>query len=81
MPSQSLKPLTSQSETGLRTPKKLAEYLECSEVQLWKLRKEGCGPKFIQMGRNIRYRDADVEEWLAEQIVEPNPTHMKTLRH
>lgn len=33
----------------------------------------GEGPAFFKVGRHTRYRDRDVERWLAERRQEPRP--------
>jgi predicted DNA-binding transcriptional regulator AlpA len=34
-------------------------------LELW--RSVGRGPRFVKLGRSVRYRKRDVERWLAEQ--------------
>lgn len=36
---------------------------------LEKLRVYGGGPKFLRLGRAVRYRTADLENWLAARVV------------
>lgn len=31
----------------------------------------GEGPRFVRIGRSVRYRPEDVEAWLAAQVVDP----------
>lgn len=38
-------------------------------LQAWRLLRRG--PRYIKVGRAVRYRTADVEAWLAERIVTP----------
>jgi excisionase family DNA binding protein len=33
---------------------------------------EGKGPRFYKVGRHARYRQEDVETWLAERVKEPS---------
>jgi predicted DNA-binding transcriptional regulator AlpA len=47
----------------LATPAQLAEWLQISTDALSKLRIAGTGPKFIKIGREIRYAWADVHQW------------------
>lgn len=49
----------------LWTPEDLAKYTGTTvkTVYDWKLR--GVGPKVLKIGRHLRYRRSDVEEWLA----------------
>ena len=46
------------------TETEVAEMLRCTKAALRKWRREGRGPRFIRVGRLIRYRLADVEEFL-----------------
>lgn len=49
----------------LLTPQQLAEHLGITTEALSKMRLEpGKGPKFVKLGRDIRYRWPDVLEWL-----------------
>jgi excisionase family DNA binding protein len=36
---------------------------------LQKLRTNGGGPRFLKLGRSVRYREQDLEEWLAGRVV------------
>ncbi|WP_026529757.1 helix-turn-helix transcriptional regulator [Haematomicrobium sanguinis] len=51
----------------LLTPSTLAEYAGYSVAGLAQMRYMGTGPKFIKMGRQVRYRLSDVEAWLDQQ--------------
>ena len=55
------------------TPLQAAEYTGLSESYLAKLRMTtitGSGPKFIRLGlRAIRYRRADLDEWMVSKTV------------
>ena len=42
--------------------------LALSERTIERLRVSGLGPKFVRCGRSIRYRLADVEEWIASRV-------------
>lgn len=33
----------------------------------------GTGPRYVRVGRHVRYRRADVDAWLSAQTVEPTP--------
>ena len=41
-----------------------ATYIGCSPRKLWQLRKAGQGPKFIRIGRLIRYPRHLLLEWM-----------------
>ena len=45
-----------------------AERLGLSPSTLNKWRVQGCGPKFVKLGRSVAYRPADIDAWLAEQV-------------
>ena len=46
-----------------------AEYLGLSPTTLEKLRCAGTGPKFAKLGRAVRYRSSDLEEYLNKRMV------------
>lgn len=55
-------------DAGLLTPKQVAESVGISTSTLKRLRQRGEGPRAIRVTiRTIRYRKADVEEWLSER--------------
>lgn len=41
-----------------------AEIVQLSQAHLEKLRIYGRGPRFVRLGRAIRYRRADLENWI-----------------
>lgn len=41
--------------------------LKVSSLQ--KMRHFGNGPRFLKLGRTVRYREQDLEEWLAARVV------------
>lgn len=45
----------------------LAEYLGVSKSTIIAYRTEGNGPKYLKIGRLVRYRISDVEDWIAEE--------------
>jgi predicted site-specific integrase-resolvase len=53
----------------LWTPGKLAEYLELSEQTLANWRSQGCGPVWVKIGGQVRYRDKDIEAFISENTV------------
>ena len=53
-------------ENKLLTVPELSEYLGIAIETLKKYRMRGTGPKFIKLGRLVRYRLSDVDEWVAE---------------
>jgi predicted DNA-binding transcriptional regulator AlpA len=36
----------------------------------WRYR--GVGPKYVKIGRHVRYRRADVDTWIAEHTIDPS---------
>lgn len=51
----------------------LARQANISTAVLRKWRREGTGPRFIKLGRLVRYRVRDVEAWLEEHAVDQIP--------
>ncbi len=51
----------------------VAEMLRCTKAALRRWRREGRGPRFIRVGRLIRYRLADVEEFLESNASSSRP--------
>ncbi|OBY30498.1 helix-turn-helix transcriptional regulator [Mycolicibacter kumamotonensis] len=50
----------------LLTTKDLAEETGQASQTLIEWRRLGKGPKFLRMGRSIRYRESDVLAWLSD---------------
>ena len=48
----------------LFTTVELAEHLETNPGTLSNWRITGIGPRFVKVGTSVRYREADVEDWL-----------------
>jgi len=48
------------------SPSDAADYLDSSPSTLAKRRMRGDGPVFLRLGRAIRYRKADLDEWMAK---------------
>jgi excisionase family DNA binding protein len=51
---------------GLLTPKEVGELLQIPVTTLYGWRYAGRGPRALRVGRHLRYRRDDVEEWLDE---------------
>lgn len=47
-----------------------AAYLGLSESTLEKARVYGSGPRFVKLGRAVRYRVSDLDTYLADRVVE-----------
>ena len=55
----------------LLTQHEAANVLRLSQRTIERLRVSGVGPKFIRYGgRSIRYRQSDLEEWIASRVVQ-----------
>ena len=50
------------------TPGEAAEYLRSSTSTLAKLRVYGGGPTFCRLGRAIRYRQSDLDEFMERSV-------------
>ena len=46
-----------------------AEYLRLSRRTLERYRTSGLGPKFVKCGRSVRYRQSDLDQWIAARVV------------
>jgi excisionase family DNA binding protein len=49
----------------LLTTKEVARLLKLSPKTIQLMRHEGRGPRFIRIGSSVRYRQEDIEAWLA----------------
>ena len=54
----------------LFTPNQLAEYLTLKPKTLETMRRRGDGPRFIKVGRSVRYLGSDIREWFGDQTRE-----------
>ena len=52
----------------LLTPQDLAEYLDVPLNTLYRWRHRGRGPAAFRVGKHIRYRRNDVEQWIQLQL-------------
>lgn len=55
---------------ALLTEKETAAMMRLSPEMLRKLRREGGGPQFVRIGRAIRYRAAELGEWIASRATQ-----------
>ena len=53
----------------LMTPRQLAQYLESSISALSQYRALGTGPEYFKIGKMVRYRKSDVNQWLEQQRI------------
>ncbi len=56
-------------QTILLTTRETARFLKISKKTLERMRVEGRGPKFIKVGRNVRYRLDALHEWIETNTV------------
>lgn len=52
------------------TPKQAATYINSSTSTLAKRRIRGIGPLFTRIGRAIRYRQSDLDAYMASHVVQ-----------
>lgn len=54
------------------TTEQTAKYLQCStqRIEIW--RHHGEGPPYIKLGRMVRYRKSDLDEWIESHKVDAN---------
>jgi excisionase family DNA binding protein len=53
----------------LLTQSDAAKLLRLSERTLERLRLQGGGPPFVKAGRSVRYRESDLDAWIAARVV------------
>lgn len=46
-----------------------ASYLGLAQGTLEHFRVRGDGPKFMKFGRSVRYRQADLDDWMESRLV------------
>jgi excisionase family DNA binding protein len=56
--------------------RQLADYLGVTPQALSQMAHRGSGPKYLRIGRSVRYRRADVEAWLSAHTVERGPRQL-----
>jgi predicted DNA-binding transcriptional regulator AlpA len=59
------------TETGLLSPREVADWLQITEATLRQWKHRGRGPRVVKVGGALRYRPCDVENWLNQQTVDP----------
>lgn len=52
----------------LLSPEELADYLKVPLATIYSWRSRGVGPLALKIGRHVRYRVDDVQEWLDEHV-------------
>lgn len=67
-----MKPIETRSQVSnlgqLLTVQELATYLGIPTATLYTWRHRGDGPPGFRVGRHLRYRQDDVEDWIRQQI-------------
>ncbi|MGV9672467.1 MULTISPECIES: helix-turn-helix transcriptional regulator [unclassified Gordonia (in: high G+C Gram-positive bacteria)] len=53
----------------LLNTKQAAEYVGLAFQTMSNMRWRGDGPAYVKMGRTVRYRRADLDAWVASQVV------------
>jgi len=53
----------------LLTQREAATLLRLSQRTLERLRVTGAGPRYVKAGRLVRYRETDLENWIASRVV------------
>jgi excisionase family DNA binding protein len=53
----------------LLTQREAAELLKLSQRTIERLRVSGLGPRFVRVGRSIRYRLTDIESYISSRVV------------
>ena len=56
---------------ALMDGKEAARILGCTDAALALWRKKHRGPSYVRLGRLVRYREADLSDWIAACRVEP----------
>ena len=64
----------SSSENRILTDVEVAERLGVSRFTVRSWRLKGVGPRFLKMGRAVRYRSQDVDEYERQALVETQAT-------
>lgn len=54
----------------LMTQKELCAYIGKSEAWAERARLDGSGPPYVKLGRSVRYRASDVEDWINKTLRE-----------
>lgn len=55
---------------SLATPAEVAEFCQVPERTLEEWRRRKTGPRWIPVGRHVRYHWGDVEKWLDQRAAE-----------
>jgi excisionase family DNA binding protein len=58
-------------DTPMLTPAEVATILAVPQGTLTTWRQNGSGPRWVRVGRHVRYARAELERWLREQTLAP----------
>lgn len=53
-----------QSQSAFLTTREAADYLGLKHNTLEAWRCRGDGPRFVKLGRSVRYRQSDLDQWI-----------------
>lgn len=54
--------------SNLMTTSEAADYLASTKTTLEQWRARNDGPPFVKMGRSVRYRRADLDQWIEARV-------------
>ncbi|MGV0777728.1 helix-turn-helix transcriptional regulator [Mycolicibacter kumamotonensis] len=57
-----------EERSGLARSEEIADYLGTTPARLANLRYLGKGPAWVKLGRSVRYRWADVDQWVSANV-------------
>lgn len=56
----------------LLSAQELADLLHLPIATIYTWRYRGKGPPGFRAGRHLRYRQSDIEQWISDQLAQPN---------
>lgn len=64
--------MTQYADEELLTVREFAAYVKCAPETPYIWRRKGTGPRIARAGRGLRYRKADIDEWLLRRSHKDN---------
>lgn len=58
------------AQSPLLSPESAAAYLQVNPGTLANWRVQGCGPKYVRVGRRAFYRRSNLDEWIEARVYE-----------
>lgn len=58
-------------DTDLRTPEYFSQLAGVPLQTVYGWNSKGTGPRYVRVGRHVRYRQSDIDAWLDSHSVEP----------